>query len=149
MASGQEAKGKASMQWACNKGQREKLTATRQRAQVVGHTRPVSRRQQTAGSTVETCLCSSDAWRHVVRCFLEEWVIQQLSTGWPLGRVSLYTCLQRHRKPGITHEDSKAARVVDEATSSGRHALLQLHTGMSRLHACRLASSRSSCRHYI
>jgi len=29
-----------------------------------------------------------------VRCFLEEWVIQQLGTGWPLGRVSLNTCLQ-------------------------------------------------------
>ncbi len=110
---------------------------------------PVGRRQQTAGLTVETCLCSSDAFRHVVCCILEEWVIQQLGTGWPLGRVSLYTCLQRRRKPGFMHEHSKAAKVVYKATCSGGHAFLQLRSGMSRLHACRSALSRSNCSHYI
>ena len=101
MANGQQAKGKASMQWACNKQQREKLTAIDQRPEVGWAGRSVRRRQQTAGLTAEMCLCSSDDWRHVVRCFLEELVIQQLGTGWPLGRVSLNACLQRCRKPGL------------------------------------------------
>ncbi len=93
-------------QWESSKGQSLYAMGTQQRAKGEADShqakarscwarKPVIRRQHTAGWTVETCLCSSDDWRHVVRCLLEEWVIQQLGTGWPLGRVSLYACLQR------------------------------------------------------